>query len=41
MEMLAEEGTGNKQTGKLRSIELAARKGAIFVDVSAELIEDV
>lgn len=40
MEMLAEEGTGNKQTGKLRSIELAARKGAIFVDVSAELIED-
>lgn len=40
MEFLAEEGTGNKQTGKLRSIQLEAKKGAIFVDASAELVED-
>ncbi len=40
MEFLAEEGTGSKQTGKLRSIQLTARKGAIFVDASSELIED-
>lgn len=40
MEFLAEEGTGTKQTGKLRLIELNAKKGAIFVDASAELIED-
>lgn len=40
MEFLTEEGTGNKQTGKLRAIELAAKKGAIFVDASAEVIED-
>ncbi|MEN6624122.1 MAG: phage major capsid protein [Smithella sp.] len=40
MEFLAEEGTGNKQTGKLRAIQLSAKKGAIFVDTSSELIED-
>lgn len=40
MEFLAEEGEGNKQTGKLRAIELTAHKGAIFVDVSNELRED-
>lgn len=40
MEFLAEEGTGTKQTGKLRIIELNAKKGAIFVDASAELVED-
>jgi HK97 family phage major capsid protein len=40
MEFLAEEGTGAKQTGKLRLITLEARKGAIFVDVSNELRED-
>ena len=40
MEFIAEEGPGSKQTGKLRMIELAAKKGAIFVDASAELIED-
>jgi HK97 family phage major capsid protein len=40
MEFLAEKGTGNKQTGKLRAIQLAAKKGAIFVDTSSELIED-
>lgn len=40
MEFLAEEGTGNKQAGKLRSIKLTAKKGAIFVDASSELIED-
>jgi HK97 family phage major capsid protein len=40
MEFLAEEGTGNKQTGKLRAIQLEAKKGAIFVDVSNELRED-
>jgi HK97 family phage major capsid protein len=40
MEFLAEEGPGTKQTGKLRVIELAAHKGAIFVDISNELRED-
>lgn len=40
MQFLTEEGTGNKQTGKLRAIELSAKKGAIFVDASAELVED-
>lgn len=40
MEFLAEEGTGNKQTGKLRAIKLNAWKGAIFVDISNELRED-
>ena len=40
MEFLAEEGTGNKQTGKLRAINLSAKKGAIFVDASNELVED-
>jgi len=40
MEFLAEEGTGNKQTGKLRVITLGANKGAIFVDISNELRED-
>lgn len=40
MEFLAEEGTGNKQTGKLRTIQLGANKGAIFVDISNELRED-
>lgn len=40
MEFLAEEGPGNKQTGKLRMIQLTAHKGAIFVDISNELRED-
>ncbi|MFO7556767.1 MAG: phage major capsid protein [Desulfobacterales bacterium] len=40
MEFLAEEGEGSKQTGKLRLIELNAKKGAIFCDCSSELIED-
>ena len=40
MEFLAEEGTGSKQTGKMRLVELTARKGAIFVDVSSELEQD-
>ena len=40
MEFLAEEGTGTKQTGKLRAILLSAKKGAIFVDISNELRED-
>jgi len=40
MQFLAEEGTGDKQTAKLRSIELTAKKGAIFVDASSELVED-
>lgn len=40
MEFLSEEGEGNKQTGKLRSIQLSANKGAIFVDISNELRED-
>ncbi len=40
MEFLSETGTGTPQTGKLRAIELNAKKGAIFVDVSNELRED-
>jgi HK97 family phage major capsid protein len=40
MEFLSEEGEGNKQTGKLRMIQLSANKGAIFVDISNELRED-
>jgi HK97 family phage major capsid protein len=40
MEFLAEEGTGSKQTGKLKKISLEAKKGAIFVDASSELVED-
>lgn len=40
MQFIAEEGTGNKQTGKLRVIELTAHKGGIFVDISNELRED-
>lgn len=40
MEFIAEEGPGSKQTGKLRAIQLAAKKGAIFVDISNELRED-
>lgn len=40
MGFLAEEGEGNKQTGKLRVIQLGANKGAIFVDISNELRED-
>ncbi|OPL14705.1 MAG: hypothetical protein AVO39_08780 [delta proteobacterium MLS_D] len=40
MEFLAEGGTGTKQKGKLRAIELKAKKGAIFVDISSELHED-
>jgi|GEM_PF-1103221 len=40
MEFLGEEGQGNKQVGKLRAIQLQAKKGAIFVDISNELRED-
>jgi HK97 family phage major capsid protein len=40
MEFIAEEGPGTKQTGKLRMIKLTAKKGAIFVDMSNELLED-
>jgi HK97 family phage major capsid protein len=40
MEFLAEEGPGTNQTGKLRVIQLTAKKGAIFVDISNELRED-
>lgn len=40
MEFLAEAAEGTPQTGKLRVIELAAKKGAIFVDISNELRED-
>ena len=40
MEFLAEEGTGTKQTGKMRMINLSAKKGAIFVDISSELESD-
>jgi len=40
MEFLAEEGTASKQVAKLRMIELAAKKGAIYSDVSNELMAD-
>jgi HK97 family phage major capsid protein len=40
MEFIAEAAPATKQVGKLRAIELAAKKGAIFVDVSSELIDD-
>jgi len=40
MEFLAEEQTRTKQTAKLRMIELNAKKGAIFTDVSNELMSD-
>lgn len=40
MAFLAEEAEGTPQTGKLRMIQLTAKKGAIFVDISNELRED-
>lgn len=40
MEFLAEEGTGTKQTAKLRLITLDAKKGAIYIDASNELVSD-
>jgi HK97 family phage major capsid protein len=40
MEFIGEAGEGALQTGKLRAIELAAKKGAIFVDISSELRDD-
>lgn len=40
MQFPSEEGEADKQTGKLRAIELSAKKGAIFVDISNELRED-
>lgn len=40
MEFLGEEGEGTKQKGKLHSILMHAKKGAIFVDISNELRED-
>lgn len=40
IQWLVEEGTGTKQTGKLRLVELNAKKGAIYCDVSNELVSD-
>ena len=40
MQMLPETGTGTPQVGRLRVIELVAKKGAIFCDISNELSED-
>lgn len=40
MEFLSENAVSTLQTGKLRAITLAAKKGAIFVDISNELKED-
>jgi HK97 family phage major capsid protein/HK97 family phage prohead protease len=40
MEFLSETGTGTPQVGKLRTIELTAKKGAIFAEASNELVED-
>ena len=40
IEWLAEEGTGTPQTGKLRKLEMSARKGALLCDCSQELADD-
>ncbi len=40
MEFLAEEQTGAPQSGKLRLMTLAAKKGAIYAEVSNELLAD-
>lgn len=40
MEFIAEAGEGSLQTGKMRVIQLTAKKGAIFCDISSELKED-
>lgn len=40
LERIAEEGAGTPQVGKLRMIELTARKFGIFVTISSELSED-
>lgn len=40
MQWLAEEGTGTKQTAKLRQISLNAHRGALYVDCSLELVQD-
>ncbi|MCB2184016.1 MAG: phage major capsid protein [Desulfobulbaceae bacterium] len=40
MQWLAEQGTGTRQTAKMRKIELKAQKGAIYCQVSNELAAD-
>jgi HK97 family phage major capsid protein len=40
MEMLSETGGGTGQSGLVRLVTLASKKGAIFVDVSSELNDD-
>lgn len=40
MEWLAEKATGTRQTGKMRKIELKAKKGAIYAQISNELAAD-
>lgn len=40
MEWLGELATGTRQKGKVRLIQLAAKKGAIFTQASSELSED-
>ena len=40
IQMLSEEGTATRQTGKTRIVELKAKKGAIYVQASREVLED-
>lgn len=40
MQWLGEEGTGTIQQGKLRQIQLSAKKGAIYTQASNELVAD-
>jgi HK97 family phage major capsid protein len=40
MQWLGEEGTGTVQQGKLRQIQLSAKKGAIYTQASNELVAD-
>jgi HK97 family phage major capsid protein len=40
MQFLGEGGTGSYQTGKLRQIEMNAKKGAIYTQMSNELLAD-
>ncbi len=40
LEFLAEEAAGTPKTGKLRLIELSAKKAGLFVNASSEVIED-
>lgn len=40
IQWLAEKGTGTRQTGEMKALELTAKKGAIFCQCSSELVAD-